>query len=128
MGEVGLGQLQSGAVVLDQQHLGRAARAGLQADRTGAAEEIKEAPAPYRRRAMLEDVEQCFARAITGRPDRLALGAAQAAPPELTGDDAHGLRSVQRTPVAPGHRFSSHSSSDSTTLITIEVVIGMYTR
>ena len=72
--EVGLGELESLRIVLDQQDRGRAARAGLDADGRRAAEQIQEVGPAQARLTMLQDAEQGFARPIAGRPDGGTLG------------------------------------------------------
>src|ERR1700730_12159221 len=78
-----------GSVIYEQRE-GRAARYRLQAERTGAGEEIEDAHAGDRIVvAMRQDVEERFTQAVAGGPYVLRLGRRQRASAEPAADDAH---------------------------------------
>ena len=101
-GEVGGRERQRPAIVLHEPDLGRAARGGLQADRTGAAEQIEKARPAQRRLAGIEDREQRLARPVAGRPDRPVGRRQQRPPAPAAGDDPHRRMIAARRPGVSG--------------------------
>ena len=103
----------------------RAARVSLQPDRAGATEQIEKACAAYRGAPcsrMLNSASR--ARSLVGRI-AWPVGERNRRP---LNSPAMMRTTCEKRVVAPDHRFSNHRIKDRTTLITIDVVSGIYAR
>mgnify|MGYP000105993719 CR=1 FL=1 len=84
-----LDRIERGAVLLDEQAAGRAARQRLQPQRARAGEQIGDSQAFEIAEAAQQHREQRFAGAIGGGARGIALGCDKLAPAPLAGDDPH---------------------------------------
>src|SRR5712671_1317952 len=79
--------------IIDKEGKGRATRHRLQAERSGAGEQVEHTGAGDRVvKAVRQDVEERLAQAVAGRPYVLRLRRRQRAPAEPPADDAHSAR------------------------------------
>jgi len=96
--EVATDQDSGGGVVFDEDDFEGAAAEGFDANGAGASEDVEEARAGD---VGAEDVEESFAKAVTGRAEGVALEAFEDAAAIFAGDDAHSLLADFRQMIPP---------------------------